>query len=251
MLKYGNDTQLKLRLVAGASSVGKVTLNGFSRSGVIELRLSTTADGLRVENTVGIDDFPIWLSVLDEEGDFSQGECWASVQLLMNEDQGVQMCSGFVYGHKGIAFPGGDKADPLPNRGFITEVASTDPAAGVNTSITVPAGELWLFHIGQVDFITDATSATRTPRLIITQPSGLETRLTSGATQSASQNMRWHFAKFASGTDTNDNQDKSIAVPHQMYVLPGGTIESGSEGLQAGDNWGIMSLVVEKFPAQA
>jgi len=247
MLKWGSRNQLELTLSVAASNTGEVFLTGLTRSGVIRIKLNPSADGVLSQKTIGIDDIPIMLSVIDPDGNHNQSSCWASVELRVSKTETLHLCSGTVYQQKGITYPATSIQDIVPGRGFIAEVSSANPAAGAEALITAPAGELWHVLYGTVTLVTDATSTNRRVHLKLNDNQTTRIDVFTNQDQTASLTRRYSFSQLGVIQDPVDGDDIPIAIPNEIWIEPEGQIETDTVNLQAGDDFGAMSFLVEKF----
>lgn len=251
MLKFGHKIPLRLRLSAASDIVGEIKLKGFTRHGIIDLPVITTADGVVNADTVGIDDIPIMISAVDEGDTFAPNQCWCNISLELAEEEAISIASGFVYLDKGIGWPYMNHSDAVPNRGFMAEVSSSDPGNQTEALITVPDGELWLLHSASIELDTDANGGNRQTHLVITNPGGNEINFWNGSAIGANEVVVMSFAQFGVITEERDDNDERVAMPPNMWILPGGTIGTQTSLFKTGDNYAPLNVLVEKFMAQS
>lgn len=247
MLKFGNKTPMRLRISCASNIIGTVKARGFTRSAVFELDGVTTADGKIAANILGVSNFPIMLSLTDTANAFLPGQCWASIELEMNEEETITLCSGFVYGNKGPTYPAVTNQDAVPNRGFFTEVSSADPIAGADAIITVPDGELWHILSGSVILVTDDTVTDRRLQLVFTYPSAVIIGTIAETAHAASTNNKYSFMKVGVILNEQEDNDRILNIANDIYLGPGGTITTDITNIQSGDDLGVLSMSVEKF----
>ncbi len=250
MLKEGSARPMRLRLSAAADIVGEVTLRAITANGVIDLNVNTTADGIVNADTVGIDDFPIMISAIDEGDAYSPNQCWANISLELNEIETISLASGFVYLDKGIGWPDMNHVDAVPGRGFITDVASPNPVAGAEFALTVPAGELWHVKAGSFTFVTAVAAANRLIHVVFTTDGGVIYDVFVLSVQTASLTRIHSLMKMFGSNDEADDDNIQISIPEDIWLTPGSTIASDTQNLQAADDFTALTLVVEKFFAQ-
>jgi len=251
MLRFGNKTPMRLRLTAAADIVGEVALRGFTRHGMIELHANTTADGVIGVTVIGIDDFPIMLSVGDVADAYGPNQCWVNVNLEMNEEETISLCSGFVYVDKGVGWPNMNHVDAVPGRGRFAEAQSNDAAAGAELLMTVPAGELWKLNFLSVQLTTDANAADRVPHFVFTLPGGVVLHTWAAQTITASQVTQISAAVWGVISGIINQDDYRVELPHELWLPAGSTVTTVTENLQVGDNWAVLTAQVEKFFAQS
>lgn len=251
MLKWGNTASLKLRVTVGACSANPVALKGLTRSGTLDLEFTPGATGEVTQKYLAIDDMPIWISVVDLGRSFAQGECWASVELYVNGDKTITLCSGQVYRDHGITFPAVSAQDIVPGRGCIANVNSSNPAAGAECSIEVPVGQIWRVLSGNASLVTSAAVANRRPHFVFTGPNGnvIDTFNDTEITNNETANFR--VAQFGTLPARANDSDHLVPMPAEIWLGGEGTIATKTTAIEADDDWGIMRFMVEKFPAQS
>lgn len=247
MLKWGNKTPMLLRGEAASNIAGTVKVRGFTRSGIIEFDIVTTADGKLAGNTLGISDFPIMLSITDPANAYLPNQCWSTVELEINEEETISLCSGFVFGNHGPTWPATTHISPVPGRGHFVEVQSADPAVNTETSITVPDGELWHVLAMSVTLVSDANGGERKPHFVFTYPTGVIIDAFAATTQGVSITRKYSVAKYGALATSDGDNDIAAPLPHEIFLPPTSTITTETENLRAGDNYGKLSVQVEKF----
>ena len=143
-------------------------------------------------------------------------------------------------------------------RGIFSVESSSDPAVGAELSITIPSAERWRVYSSSFELQADATVADR------------EVFLT------ASKDGKEYFRTFADGVVKSDQRGiftaaslgfvgtaglgpssinqptdvRTIMIPiYSESFIPGGhTLSTDTNGLQAGDNFGLASVLVERCP---
>lgn len=250
LLKWASKEQFRIRLAVAGDIAGTVSMRVMTRQSLSDAERDTSDDGLIQERILGVDDFPVFVGIVDRDNAFDPGQCWASATLEIGGQEAITLCSGFVFGNKGVSWPNANLADPNPNLGRVTSLDTADPAAGAETTITVPAGELWRLLGANVDLVTDSTATNRRPALHISDGANLDLVFTNGSDHVADLT---HHVVWSHYGDTpvrlKDNNSFNI-IPAWLYVPPGGVISTVTANLQAGDNYGAMSLIVEKFVGQ-
>lgn len=247
MLKFGNKTPMKIRLNVAADSIGTLILQGITRSGLISLEAKTSADGKLNTTEIGIDDFPIMISVTDKTKFFDPKRCWISVELEMFDQEIVTLCSGFVYLDKGVSYPAITQEDNMPGKGYIVEEVTLNPTAGNEILLTVPAGEKWLIHSASITLVSDATVTNRKVHVVFRNDNGNEIHSVVYQNVTASKTILIGLANFGYIASLYSNDVFRANIPQNLWMLPAGTIATETSGLQAGDNYGPMTLIVEKF----
>lgn len=248
MLSFEHGVEFKLKLTTQTDDVATITVRGMTREGIFTF--SAVTDGLSSPQTFtfAIPDIPIMVSVLSDTSGLLQGQCFATLALMANSDVLNTLCSGFIYGGKGISWPSQNIADQTPGRGLIFTEDTADPAAGSNFSINVPTGETWRIHAIQFRFVTSATVASRRVRVRATTGQlgfGIVSLIQTD--QTASTTLDYSCAPYGQMVDEIDSSDAFIIIPNELWVVSGGSISSSIRNIQAGDQVSNVELIVEKF----
>lgn len=117
--------------------------------------------------------------------------------------------------------------------------SGTDPAAGAEASVTVPAGDNWTLTSALISLVTDATVANRRVHLIIDDGTTTVLNLVGSVDQAASLTVVYSWT--AGGNDSAAVRDGVLnlgQLPTDLRLLPGWRIRTLTTGLQAGDNYG-------------
>lgn len=140
----------------------------------------------------------------------------------------------------------------LSDRGFerykgrIVTVASSDPAANTEVSITVPARTIYHLIGARVALVTDANVANRTVQLTLDDGTTVWNLFPSPSTQAASLTYNYTYAAGASNVTVLNNN--VVVGLGQALVLPAGyRIRTLTNNIQATDNYGIMTLQVVRY----
>ena len=161
MLKFGSNARLELRISTIANIAGVVSVRGFSRSGVINLKHTTAATSVVTSSNFLVDDIPTAVSIFPATFGAGQNDIWVSLSLLINGDLVYPMVSGFISTAKGLSWPNSLLMDPKPGGSSIVLKEPADPAASANFGIAVTSGELWRILSISFRLVTSATVADR------------------------------------------------------------------------------------------
>ena len=144
---------------------------------------------------------------------------------------------------------------PEPN-----QVVAADPAAGSEFSGSPPDNFAWILLAVQATLVADATVANRDARLII--DGGGEDAIVfahSGVlsqTAGLTQRHVWTMGSavpttvptlFAAGLLHTAAVQHVSSLPYPIWLVPGYRVRSLTTNLQAGDNWGAPTLIVEEY----
>jgi hypothetical protein len=208
----------------------------------------TLATGALQKFTFRIPDVPIWVSVIDLEREFSNGEVFVNVNLGIEDNQTVSLCSGYVSGIQDISWPSLSIKKGVPEKmGRLVQITTADPAAGAELSHTVPAGVIWKIKAIAVALVTDATVANRKPHFVFTGASGLIANCWSVSNIQASLTTTIIAGLFVLTNTSLDGGTSQLALPHDLYLKEGDTITTITSLMAAGDNYGAAIITVEEF----
>ena len=122
--------------------------------------------------------------------------------------------------------------------GRLKEIASADPAAGAEISITVPDNKRWLIISLSFSLVTDATVANRNVNVIAKNTGGnVVFRSGSNINHTASTTKVYGFA--AIGDEGEGLGVTHIMAPTILVLDEGMKLETATANLQAADNFGI------------
>ena len=130
----------------------------------------------------------------------------------------------------------------------VVTVVGSDPAAGQEASVTVPAGDVWVPIILLFELITDATTATRLMTTMISDAQGrVITRIAyPGGGRPANQINRLSLYGAAINIDTGA-YGMSMPLPLGLVLLPGYSVKTVTPNLQAGDNYSAPVFTVVRW----
>ena len=135
-----------------------------------------------------------------------------------------------------------------PGFGIATVVTGSDPAAGAEISVTVPAGEIWRVISARATLVSDATVANRTASL--TFDDGTSVYFGSGTfAQTASQTGVYNWGNSLGAEDTTVLLALTQTIPQGLLLTAGSRIRTVTTSIQAGDNWSAPVIYVEKYSA--
>ena len=247
MLNYGQEAKIELVIDVISSTGIDVSVNGITRSGVINTVVPAPTDSSRDRFIRRIDDIPISLAVVDESVSEIQGNTFVTVSLRINEEMVFPLCSGYVYAQKPLAWPGPPLQDLRPDMGALDIISGANPAAGVEPTITVPDGQWWRLHWVSFQLITDATVDNRRVHLRFDPDTAGLQRFFSSVDHSASKTRTYTFAHFGHALDETDDQAIMAPLPWPFMVEPNCAISTDTTALAAGDDFSAMTLLREKF----
>jgi hypothetical protein len=146
-----------------------------------------------------------------------------------------------------LGYPQQPPQSSLDGRGFPGIEGGAGPIAGAEVSITVPAGQNWIFKSLCVPFTTSATVANRFPTLHIDLGGnpGVVIPVVAAITAGTAATLTWG----ATLNPLSTNNVQTMATPEELRLGPGTIIHTVTSGLQAADQYGNTGLMVEIFLA--
>lgn len=133
-----------------------------------------------------------------------------------------------------------------PEQVVMQTYVGADPAANAETSITVPGGRAWVIVSYLATLVADANAANRFPSLVITDGVRRVMRIASGTATTANQTIEHCWAVVGQSRSQTAGALLEM-LPADLLLLPGWTIGSLTQGLQATDNWGAPTVLVTEF----
>jgi hypothetical protein len=249
MLRYKEKTVYELQIIRGANAVGTLYITGITRSGTFTFKATTTSNGQPSLTKYRLDDFPIFVSVVDKDYGFAKRGAYVQLQLLMNGDIGQELLRGYVGGYESLTYPSTTNHGHLgPETGNPTTIESSDPAAGAEIDMTRNDYFLKRFLSFTATLVADATVANRYVHLKITDGlNGSSHEVASTIAQTASQTRKYHFMAGLNVPCYSEDDDIFVTVPDRLWMGGSGRIQTVTTGLVAGDNWGVAEVGVEEF----
>lgn len=247
MFRFGRTAAIRLRVRVMANTPIDVLIKFATREGISEHLARYTGTGVVQTFNIGISEIPIFLSAVTETASIKQGDCYVSVDLQINQETVLTMCSGYVYNLHSISWPQTNNPDIIPGRGGIRFQNGEDPAAGVEIQDAVPAGQLWRLLSVRLQLVTDANVANRRVHLVTDNNSFTGVDIFGDQDQAASLTRNYTFACFGSIPDTLDDNDILVNIPNDIYILGSGFIITQTTNLQAGDNFSNATYCIEQL----
>lgn len=123
----------------------------------------------------------------------------------------------------------------------LTVVSQSNPSAGSDWTVTVPAGQTWVVESILAVLTTSATVANRTALLRITSGGTIIVQLPPAAAVTASTPTAYNWAPGVANVAVTQSQ--SVSTP-PLPLVPGTVISSVTSGLQSGDQWSLIAFNV-------
>jgi len=138
----------------------------------------------------------------------------------------------------------------IPAETLYRPVEADPPAAGSDLTVTVPGSAWWLLLTAEFVLTASAVVGARRTKFQIAV-GGVRVYTTARvAAQAATEDWRFALADTGEGTfDANSPRTVQVTIP-RLWLPPGSTITSVTNGLLAGDQWGPLSLYVAEVTLQ-
>src|SRR3990167_5730934 len=161
MLAFQHGAAFGLRIVSQSTSGAALIIRGMTSEGLFSFLHFPTDNSIIATSDFRISDVPIWVTVTDKDGSLVQGDIYVTLSVTINSDILYELCSGLVYRQKSISWPQISSLDMRPGGGKIVDKTGNDAAAGAETGITVPAGQIWRFIGAELNVVMSVQAATR------------------------------------------------------------------------------------------
>jgi hypothetical protein len=249
MLRFKQKSTYQLQIISNASANGFLYITGFTRSGTFTYKCNVSVSSSPVLQTFNLDDFPIFVSVVDK--DYSQGAkgAYVELQLKMNSDVAQVLLRGYIGGYQSLTWPMVTaETGSLGQFGALATIESADPAAGAQISIGVNDAFKYRFCSFTATLVTDATVANRFVHLKVTDGlNGSSHEVASTIAQVASKTYKYHFMAGLNVPCYQENNDIFVTFPYPAYFGGSFNLVTIVTGGVAGDDWGLAEMGVEKF----
>ena len=248
MLRFGKESRLQLRITSQSNQTNAVYVRCVTREGISEFRHAPANTGAASSENFSIADIPIFLCGNDTDSAYSQGQLYITVDLLIDGEVVYEFCAGMVYKQKGIAWPANNSEDARPGRGRVVMAVGSDPGAGVDVVITVPANRPWHFLGVHGTIINSATVATRRTYMQVTNTGGdVLFNLYSPDTTVASAEHEYYFFPWGNANVEQIAEQHYISIPPTMFLPADAVITISMISKQAGDDFGAPIYLYEEF----
>lgn len=247
MLDYSAASQFTLVVQSQSQATNAFQIRGATKAGPFVYSHSPTSDFAVKTESFSISDFPIWLTVTDTDGAYDPGHCYVRVSVAINGNIVHQLLAGYIYETKGVSWPHTRVEPTLPMFGQVNSQFGSNPAAGAECSITVPARKVWKILAFTATLVTDATAVTRQVHVLLDTGLGDPIECISPTTQTASLTRKYNGWHQGHNDANTDGTKITLNIPDGIYLPPSSTITTLTTNLQAGDNWGQPSVWVEEY----
>lgn len=248
MLSFEGTGTFGLSVDVVSRAASDIKLTGFTKESPFVYKFRPVSTSTRETFNFSLTDLPIAVSLISALGDFVAGDAFASVYLTINGARVQQLMRGDMGGFDGLSWPQ-PSGNPTGFEAFSSVTAvSDDPAAGAEISITIPTAETWVLQAASVQLITAATAGSRRVHLVLDPEASGGTLHFFGTTdQIISETKRYNFVASATSSSLTDNNQIIVPIA-QNLILPGAsTIKTVTTNLAAGDDFGVMRLLINRY----
>lgn len=235
---------LEVEVYGGVSD--QFELRGFTREGPFVFRFLSTGATNADTFSFTVPDFPIMFSVLRVLIPSNINDAHITVHLGINGTHHALLAAGNLNATVGLTWPHSVRGNILLDRGENKTANSTNPAAGAEASVTVPENEVWIVNNVAVQLVADGNAANRRVALQL-GASAANILLPAPADQMASQTIDYTWAEGLNSVSDATGFRMTQALPRQHFINSNDAIATVTANLQAGDNFGFMTVGVQKF----
>lgn len=178
------------------------------------------------------------------------GSTFVQASIVIGADNSLvvlaNLFAGFTTGRFLLSWPTQPLLPALALNGTVRAILGTDPAAGAEVLETVPTGAFWELLSIRIALVTDATVSTRVARLALTTAGGSYIQFTPTASQTASLTRTYNGAATPVWPTV---LAASLAwhFPPQILLIAGSTIQTLTNSIAAGDDWGPPLIIVKEW----
>jgi hypothetical protein len=249
-LSFQENTSFGIQIRSVGAQAAPLSIKGFTKEGAFNFLHTCNSNRTAKVETFNLPDAPIMLTVDDPTESAAQGGCYVRVSLVLNGIPVYQLGSGFIFGFEGINWPSVQLEKAEPTKSLVFFKTSADPAAGVELSYTVISGEFLKIRALRFTLVAAAAAASRRVHIVFTI-GGTKCLDCFGATdQIISETKTYSCYPGANTAAATDDNDILIPIPQEIILGPTDTITTETTNLNAGDNFGVMTILCERFLTQ-
>jgi hypothetical protein len=183
----------------------------------------------------------------------TRGQIFVYFALLRSIGIGTSMqltlSRGYASVFSPVCWPAIPSDFPAQRPGGIINPVISNPSAGTDWSITVPNFMRWRLMAARAQLVTSATAANRQVILRFGPSPNFVFQAMSQAVQAASLTWNYSWAtgitSFTAATGAV-TPNMNIATPGDLWLAAGQVIGSGTQNIQAGDQWSNIFIQVEE-----
>jgi hypothetical protein len=179
------------------------------------------------------------------------GQTFVFLQLCRGLTGAIQrvltFAQGYITANDSLFFPNDTYLDSLSGPGFQRTVQQANPAAGVDWTVTVPAGVRWQLQSIFAVLTTSAAAANRLPRIQIDDGVNVIFAVPAAVNETASLAWLNSWGAGAGAGAFVDPNAIALALPNDLYLLAGWRVRVVTANIQAADQWSQINLAVRSW----
>jgi len=247
MLAFGKDSKLQLQISTKGIASHEVFVRVITREGPSEFRFTNSSGGFDQSAQFQIPDIPIFIGVYTNDRTIAQGDVYGVLSLLVNGVVYTMLASGYIYANHAIAWPNVQADNHNPGRGGIRYITVANPEVGEDLTTTVPDGQMWRILGVSFTLATEASAATRTIQLQVTNSSVLLFSFPMSSTQTASLTRKYTCVPMSPPAVNNVSTNVLGIIPTDLYLPPLTVIHTLTLFLQGSDQYSAIKILVEQL----
>jgi hypothetical protein len=247
MLDFQEGASFDMRLRTNSDTTGTIIVRGATKQGPFSFAAALDGAFADQEFTFHISDIPIWVSVIDQDNVFTRGQVYTTLSLMVNGQIVHMLCAGYCYSALSPTFPATEFKETTAAHGRWLQLSSTNPAAGDELSLSITGAQRTLVRAVRFTLVTDANAANRFVHLVFTLNSGAVLNFFSSVAQTATTTRNYTCVPIGAAGAFSEDNDILIPIPPDFLIDGGTSIDTETTGKQAGDNFGVMNVIVERW----
>ena len=180
----------------------------------------------------------------------TRGQTFARIMLTsasnLNFTPGQVLMADYVTGIMTPGYPNGRVLAPTEGPGWTHDVALTVPGLGLNWSQNVPSGARWRMNCAYVLFATSAAVPLRYPNISLSAPSTSFAGFANRGVPASTLQAQIAYTKTPNDV-IGDPNCYWAALPADLFVLGGSTIQSNCTNLDGADQFTPIDMNVEEW----
>lgn len=247
MLSFEFAAAFSLIIDTQSFGTDPITIRGATRQGPFILQVIPNGTGTVKTDKFRLTDVPIWLSIVDDGFNYSASSLYIRADLDINGDRLHTLILGYCYSNRPLTWPLTLSEESSGNSGLLSNKVSADPAAGAELSYAVP--ENLQIRVRSVTFqlVAAAAAASRVVNLVFTRQGTVMYRAISNTSQIISETKNYFCFPTSPGNKYADGSSIIIGIPDEIWLNPGDTITTETSAINAGDNYGVMTIGCDQY----
>lgn len=246
MLAFQQGKPFGLEVTVIARDTYLLTLKGITKEGPFEYKMSLAGDYTEETFKFRLPDVPIFLTIDQQTAGYSFKYAKVNVYLTINDSKYACLLQGNLTGSDTLSWPNVlPLTEPQKRGSFDLPLSITDPAAGAEIALTVPANEWWRLKAICFTLVTSADVANRRVYLKLTSSNGGPIYIATNVTQTAGQTKKYTFFEGAVLIEDQVNNIIQSPLPLDIMLPPGAFINTITSGLVAADDFGFPYVTAE------